>query len=212
MPDDVPRDMRHLCKQFPGARTFIPSNPREGGRCSLYAASERPCPCCDQRRFVHQYQRAARAVSSARGPPRGAGNRPPGGVADARGRGPAGIRQAPGAARGRVRATGRPGTGARPTAERVTGVQGRGWWDQSGRAGSRLSAKARPAAGTAARRREASAGHRDQSGRGRRRAGNRSGPGTAGPGTRAGGDSPGRSRTRTRHAGPRGRLTLDRGG
>lgn len=44
MPDDVPRDMRHLCKQFPGTRTFIPSNPREGGRCSLYAASERPVP------------------------------------------------------------------------------------------------------------------------------------------------------------------------
>lgn len=52
MPDDVPRDMRHLCKQFPGRRTFIPSNPGEGGRCSLYAASERPSPCCDQRRFI----------------------------------------------------------------------------------------------------------------------------------------------------------------
>lgn len=52
MPDDVPRDMRHLSKQFPGLRTFIPSNPREGGRCSLYAASERPRPCCDQRRFI----------------------------------------------------------------------------------------------------------------------------------------------------------------
>lgn len=44
MPDDVPRDMRHLSKQFPGLRTFIPSNPREGRRCSLYAASERPRP------------------------------------------------------------------------------------------------------------------------------------------------------------------------
>jgi hypothetical protein len=52
MPDDVPRDMRHLCKQFPGRRTFIPSNPGEGGRCSLYAASERPPPRCDQRRFI----------------------------------------------------------------------------------------------------------------------------------------------------------------
>ena len=52
MPDDVPRDMRHLSKQFPGLRTFIPSNPREGRRCSLYAASERPRPCCDQRRFI----------------------------------------------------------------------------------------------------------------------------------------------------------------
>jgi hypothetical protein len=52
MPDDVPRDMRHLCKQFPGMRTFIPSNPGEGGRCSLYAASERPRPCRDQRRFI----------------------------------------------------------------------------------------------------------------------------------------------------------------
>lgn len=165
MPDDVPRDMRHLCKQFPGARTFIPSNPREGGRCSLYAASERPCPCCDQRRFVLQYQRAARAGSSARGPPRGAGNRPPGGIADARGRGPAGIRQAPGAARGRVRTTGRPGAGARPTAERVTGVQGRGWWDQSGRAGSRLGLVLRP---------------------GRRPGGVRLAPDT---GTRAGGDA-----------------------
>jgi hypothetical protein len=52
MPDDVPRDMRHLCKQFPGMRSFIPSNPGEGGRCSLYAASERPRPCRDQRRFI----------------------------------------------------------------------------------------------------------------------------------------------------------------
>jgi hypothetical protein len=52
MPDDVPRDMRHLCKQFPGMRTFIPSNPGEGGRCSLYAASERLRPRCDQRRFL----------------------------------------------------------------------------------------------------------------------------------------------------------------
>ncbi len=52
MPDDVPRDMRHLCKQFPGMTTFIPSNPGEGGRCSLYAASERPRPRCDQRRFL----------------------------------------------------------------------------------------------------------------------------------------------------------------
>ena len=33
-------------------RTFIPSNPGEGGRCSLYAASERPRPRCDQRRFI----------------------------------------------------------------------------------------------------------------------------------------------------------------
>jgi hypothetical protein len=32
--------------------TFIPSNPGEGGRCSLYAASERPRPRCDQRRFL----------------------------------------------------------------------------------------------------------------------------------------------------------------
>ena len=52
MPDDVPRDMRHLSKQFPGLRTFIPSNPREGRRCSLYAASERPRPCCDQHRLI----------------------------------------------------------------------------------------------------------------------------------------------------------------
>jgi hypothetical protein len=41
MPDDVPRDMPHMCREFPGRRTFIPSNPRTGGRCSLYAASER---------------------------------------------------------------------------------------------------------------------------------------------------------------------------
>jgi hypothetical protein len=41
MPDDVPRDMPHMCRQFPGSRTFIPSNPPRGGRCSLYAASER---------------------------------------------------------------------------------------------------------------------------------------------------------------------------
>ena len=52
MPDDVPRDMRHLSKQFPGRRTFIPSNPGEGRRCSLYAASERPHPRCDQRRAL----------------------------------------------------------------------------------------------------------------------------------------------------------------
>ena len=41
MPDDVPRDMPHMCREFPGRRTFIPSNPRTGARCSLYAASER---------------------------------------------------------------------------------------------------------------------------------------------------------------------------
>ena len=41
MPDDVPRDMPHMCREFPGRRTFIPSNSRTGRRCSLYAASER---------------------------------------------------------------------------------------------------------------------------------------------------------------------------
>lgn len=66
MPDDVPRDMRHLSKQFPGLRTFIPSNPREGGRCSLYAASERPRPCRDQHRLIlHTNDPGGREVQPA---------------------------------------------------------------------------------------------------------------------------------------------------
>jgi hypothetical protein len=84
MPDDAPRDMRHLSKQFPGLRTFIPSNPQEGGRCSLYAASERPRPCCDQHRLIlHTNEPGGREVQRA-GHPR-PGNRPgqisPGGLA-----------------------------------------------------------------------------------------------------------------------------------
>ena len=86
MPDDVPRDMRHLSKQFPGLRTFIPSNPREGRRCSLYAASERPRPRCDQRRFiprtnepgvreVHPAGRLRPGIGTARTSPGGAGAR-----------------------------------------------------------------------------------------------------------------------------------------
>ena len=35
MPDDVPRDMPHIVKTFPGRRAFIPSNSGQGGRCSL---------------------------------------------------------------------------------------------------------------------------------------------------------------------------------
>ena len=122
-------------------------------------------------------------------------------------------RYATGAARGRVSATGRPGTGARPTAERVTGVQGRGWWDQSGRAGSRLRLVLRPG--------RRPGGVRLAPGTGTRAGGDGAGPGT-GAGQRRpgqeperGGDGPGRSRTRTRHAGPGGpaapgpgRLTL----
>ena len=66
MPDDAPRDMRHLSKQFPGLRTFIPSNPQEGGRCSLYAASERPRPCCDQHRLIlHTDEPGGREVQRA---------------------------------------------------------------------------------------------------------------------------------------------------
>jgi hypothetical protein len=66
MPDDVPRDMRHLSKQFPGLRTFIPSNPREGRRCSLYAASERLRPCCDQHRLIlHTNEPGGREVHRA---------------------------------------------------------------------------------------------------------------------------------------------------
>jgi hypothetical protein len=68
MPDDVPRDMRHLCKQFPGRRTFIPSNPGEGGRCSLYAASERPSSPLRPAPVHTPYQRAGYAGSSRRGP------------------------------------------------------------------------------------------------------------------------------------------------
>jgi hypothetical protein len=86
MPDDVPRDMRHLCKQFPGRRTFIPSNPREGRRCSLYAASERPRPRCDQRRFPLCPTSSARrkftaqaAAPGRRSTGRGPGKRAPAG-------------------------------------------------------------------------------------------------------------------------------------
>jgi hypothetical protein len=105
MPDDVPRDMRHLSKQFPGLRTFIPSNPREGRRCSLYAASERPRPCCDQRRFiprtnepgvreVHPRGACGRESGPARTSPGGAGARD-----EASGRGgEAGSRGVPGRA------------------------------------------------------------------------------------------------------------------
>ncbi len=194
MPDDVPRDMRHLCKQFPGTRTFIPSNPREGARCSLYAASERPRPCCDQRRFVLQYQRATHAGSSAARPPRGgrqqAAGRSRGRPRPRAARDPAGSRRGPGT---------RPRHGPAPDRSAARG----GARDRSSRArlvGSGRAAKARPAAG----RREASAGHGNQSGRGRARLGTGVGQGRPGLGTRAGGDGPGGSRTRTRHAGPRG--------
>lgn len=77
MPDDVPRDMRHLCKQFPGRRTFIPSNPREGRRCSLYAASERPRPRCDQHRLIlHTNEPGGREVQRAGRPRPGIGPGP----------------------------------------------------------------------------------------------------------------------------------------
>jgi hypothetical protein len=75
MPDDVPRDMRHLCKQFPGRRTFIPSNPREGRRCSLYAASERPRPHCDQRRLLLRCNEPGGPEVHRPGPLGGAGDR-----------------------------------------------------------------------------------------------------------------------------------------
>jgi hypothetical protein len=75
MPDDVPRDMRHLCKQFPGRRTFIPSNPREGRRCSLYAASERPRPHCDQRRLLLRCNEPDGPEVHRPGPVNGAGDR-----------------------------------------------------------------------------------------------------------------------------------------
>ena len=74
MPDDAPRDMRHLSKQFPGLRTFIPSNPREGRRCSLYAASERPLPYCDQRRLLLRCNEQGGPEVHRPGPPGGAGD------------------------------------------------------------------------------------------------------------------------------------------
>jgi hypothetical protein len=44
-PDDVPRDMPHMLKTFPGGRAFIPSNSGEGGRCSLVRRKRTPA-CC----------------------------------------------------------------------------------------------------------------------------------------------------------------------
>ena len=54
MPDDVPRDMPHMVKTFPGRRAFIPSNSGERGRCSLVRRKRTPALALNERRPASQ--------------------------------------------------------------------------------------------------------------------------------------------------------------
>lgn len=134
MPDDVPRDMRHLSKQFPGLRTFIPSNPREGRRCSLYAASERPRPCCDQHRLIlHTNEPGGREVQRAGRlrPGIGPGQISPGGLTHG---------TAASSPRGRPAAGRMAERQAAGTGRRIPQARGSGWrragWPSPGRHGA----------------------------------------------------------------------------
>jgi hypothetical protein len=67
-PDDVPRDMPHMLKTFPGRRTFIPSNSGEGGRCSLVRRKRTPACSSTNARLPLKPSGAGRPRPSPEGP------------------------------------------------------------------------------------------------------------------------------------------------